>query len=102
MKLETFTKQPSEFKDYDIDYAPWLTPIDDTIDDVKVVIECVTDPDESPVALVLDKEPEYTVNYLKLWFSGGTAGFKYKVTIQVTTVVGRIDESELIFKIKDY
>lgn len=99
MRLITFTKQPNERKDYDIDYAPWLTPVDDTIDDVQVSIECLTDPEDTSL---VNESHEYTTSLLKLWMSGGTADYRYKVTVTLTTVVGRVDESELIFKIKDY
>ncbi len=98
--LKTYTKQPDEVKDYDIDYAPWLSPVGDTLDEVMVSIACLTDP--SDTSLVCRDDPPMTATACKLWIKGGTDGQRYKVTIQVTTVAGRIDESELIFKIKDY
>lgn len=100
MKLGTVTKQPEEFKDYTIDYSPWLTPVEDTIDDVRFEVECLTDPDDDSLKIVGDTE--YTETALKFWVEGGTAGYRYKVTVFVSTVIGRIDESEVIFKIKDY
>jgi hypothetical protein len=42
-----------------------------------------------------------TLTLAKLWISGGTVGTQYKVTVLMTSEGGRIDESELIFNIKD-
>jgi hypothetical protein len=103
-KLATYVKQPAEVKDYDIDYGPWLTPVEDTLDTIEVSIICLTDP--SDTELVCQPFPPMTATVCKLWISGGTDGANYKVTVRATTVgtaVGsRVDESELIFKIKDY
>jgi hypothetical protein len=99
MKLTTFTKQPNEYLDYDIDYTEWLKPVEDTIDDVQITIECLTDPDDTSLECV---SYEYTTSVLKLWIHGGTVDYRYKVTVLLTSVVGRKDESELIFKIKDF
>lgn len=99
MILDTFTKQPAEVKDYDVDYAPWLLPIGDTLNEVTATIECLTDPDDT--SLVCDLI-WYTVTYCKFWMSGGTAGNRYKLTARATTVEGRVDESELIFVVRDY
>ena len=38
---------------------------------------------------------------MKLWISGGTHGARYKVTATVTTTYERVDQSELIFTIKE-
>jgi hypothetical protein len=97
--LERFTKQPAEVKDYDVNYAPWLDPMVDTIASHTVVAECTSDPDDT--ALEIDSTVQ-TTKALKLWISGGTDGQKYKITIRVTTAGGRIDESELAFTVKDF
>lgn len=99
MILEKFIKQPRERKDYDVDYEPWLSQITDTLDEVTVSVECITDPEDSTL---IAEQPIYTVNRAKFWMSGGTAGNRYKMTILATTVGGRVDESELIFTVKDY
>lgn len=99
MILQTFIKQPAEVKDYDVDFAPWLTPIGDTIDEVTVTIECMTDPTDTSLKCDLIW---YTVTYCKFWVSGGTAGKRYKLTALTSTVEGRVDESELIFVVRDY
>lgn len=100
MRLATFTKQPSEDKDYDVDYSPWLDPMEDTLDDIPIpVITCLTDPDDTSLECY---DHGHTTHVAKFWVRGGTAGYRYKLTIQATTVIGRLDESELIFKIKEY
>lgn len=96
MILDTFEKQPRERKDYDVDFSPWL-PLDDSLDEVVVIVECLTDP--SDTSLVCEPDPPITVSAVKLWMNGGTDGNKYKATLLTTTVIGRLDESEVIFKV---
>lgn len=98
MILGTYEKQPGERKDYDIDFSPWL-PSGDTLDVVATTVTCITDPADT--ALVCEPIPPMTTTTVKLWVRGGTAGARYKLTVRITTVIGRIDESELIFKIKE-
>lgn len=98
MILATYQKQPAEVKDYDIDYLPWLSPMGDTIDNISASVACMTDPADTAMAI---DSVSNTVSLAKLWISGGTDKQKYKVTITVTTVGGRTDQSELIFKVKD-
>ena len=43
----------------------------------------------------------FTATTVKLWISGGTHGARYKVTVTVTTTYERVDQSELIFTVKD-
>lgn len=95
--LNTFEKQPSERKDYDVTYAEWLAPEADTLDDIETSVECLTSDDASLVVDTVDM----TTTTAKLWMTGGADGNKYKVTIKATTVGGRLDESELVFKVKD-
>lgn len=97
MILAAYEKQPAEYKDYDIDYSQWLTPADDVIESVTATVTSTTE--EAPT-LVVDTV-QNTVYVAKLWVYGGTADVKYKITVQMTSAGGRIDESELIFKIKD-
>ena len=99
MILERFTKQPAEVKDYDVDYAEWLDPKSDSLDTAVAVVTCITDPTDT--ALVVNTV-EVDLKSVKLWVSGGTDKQRYKVTIQALTLGGRLDESELIFSIKDF
>ncbi len=99
MILETYIKQPAEYKDYDINYAEWLSNPVDTLFDITANVECLTTPGDS--SLVVD-HVDTTSTTCKLWVAGGTVNEKYKITLTATTVGGRIDESELVFKVKDY
>ena len=50
--------------------------------------------------LQVDSAP-FTATTVKVWISGGTHGARYKVTVTVTTTYERVDQSELIFTIKE-
>lgn len=97
MILATYEKQPAEVKDYDIDYTQWLSPAEDVLDGVTAVVSSTA---ETSPTLVVDLV-QHTVYVAKIWLSGGTPGVRYKVTVQAQTVGGRLDESELIFNVKD-
>ena len=99
MILERYEKQPAEVKDYDIDYSPWLATVADTLQSETHTVVCLSDPlDEALICNAVF----ITATKAKCWMAGGTPGMKYKLTVTVTTAGGRIDQSELIFKIKDY
>lgn len=99
MILEKYTKQPAEFKDYDIDYSDWLAPISDTVQSALVTIECLTSPGDT----ALTCSTVFTTNtQVKMWIAGGTVDQRYKLTVRMTTAGGRVDESELIFNIKEF
>ena len=98
MILSRYTKQPVEVKDYDIDYSEWLAPVADDLDAVTTSVECLNDPNDT--SLQVDRAP-FTATTVKLWISGGTHGARYKVTVTVTTTYERVDQSELIFTVKE-
>lgn len=101
MILGTFLKQPAEYKDYDIDYKPWLegNEDDDTLSIVTVKsIICLDDPYDQQLECAELLNTKY---HIKVWMAGGTSGYAYKLTLAVETAYGRIDESELIFAIED-
>lgn len=99
MILETYTKQPAEYKDYDVNYAEWLADQADALFDVTAAVECLSTPNDASLTV---NHVDMTTTNCKLWVAGGTANEKYKITLNATTVGGRIDQSELIFKVKDY
>lgn len=99
MILETYEKQPAEIKDYDVDFTPWLLPMGDTLTNVDVEVTCITDPDDETLECF---EVQHTAREVKLWIRGGTDGNRYKVEILAGTAGGRLDESELIFIVKNY
>ena len=98
MILAKYKKQPAEVKDYDIDYSEWLGPVADTVDVPTATVTSATE----PVPTLEVDSIEQTTTAVKLWISGGTAGVRYKVTVKLTTAGGRLDESELVFTVKDH
>ncbi len=99
MILETYTKQPAEYKDYDVNYTDWLADPADTLFDITATVECLSTPTNTSLTV---HHVDMTTTTCKLWVAGGTTGEKYKITLNATTVGGRIDQSELVFKVKDY
>ena len=97
MILAKYEKQPAEVKDYDIDYSEWLGPVADTVASTTAIVTSIT---ETVPTLEIDSTDQSTTA-VKLWISGGTAGVRYKVTVRMTTTGGRLDESELVFTVKD-
>ena len=97
MILAKYEKQPAEVKDYDIDYSEWLGPVADTVASTTAIVTSAT---EAVPTLEIDSIMESSTT-VKLWVSGGTGGVSYKVTVRMTTTGGRLDESELVFKVKD-
>jgi hypothetical protein len=97
MILAKYEKQPAEVKDYDIDYSEWLIPAEDTISSITTAVTS-----ETEVAPTLEVDyTQNTITVAKLWVSGGTVATQYKITVVMTSVGGRIDESELVFNVKD-
>jgi hypothetical protein len=89
--LEKWTKQPGETLDFDISFADWLAARADTIASHTVTVEAG-----------LTKELSTALNgVVKVWFSGGTDGQTYKVTVTVTTVGGRVKHAEITIKVKE-
>jgi hypothetical protein len=84
-------KQPIEVQDYDIDFDSWL-PAGDSISSAVI---------GTPTGITLDS---FSVSspIVKIWVAGGTAGSSYKFQITVTTNVGRVKQTELIVKVKEY
>lgn len=97
MILERFEKQPAELKDYDINYAEWLSPVSDTL--VNVVATITSDTEAVPTLTC--NAVFLSPTSAKFWVAGGTSGVKYKLTATATTNGGRIDQSELVFSVKD-
>lgn len=100
MILDRKEKQPAEVKDYPIDYSAWLAEISggDTITAASASVVCLDD--ATNTALVVDRVA-LSATAISVWLSSGTADKKYKVTVNVTTAGGRLDQSEFIVKVKD-
>ncbi len=84
--LGSFTKQPREVLDFDIDYSTVLEGRIDTISGVTLEV--------SPVGLTLST-PVITGNIMKAKVSTGTNAITYKVTALATSSAGLVYEDEL-------
>lgn len=91
MNLGTFTKQPVEVKDYDLDYSEWLVAAD-TVEAAEVTVE----PAGLTVGYVFTQDKK-----IKVWLSAGTNGTVYKLTVTMTTADGRVKQDEFKVKVKD-
>lgn len=91
MILGTFEKQPVDVKDYDIDYAQWLTP-GDAISSAAVEVD---------TAGLLADSVFTSGDRVKVWLSGGVSGQRYKVTVTASTDDGRVLQHEFVIKVKD-
>jgi hypothetical protein len=90
MMLGTFTQQPADRLDYDIDYRDWLTGTDEL-----VAAEVVCVPEGPTVLRVVNP------TFVKVWVSGATDKTTYKFTVTATTADGRIRQDEFKLKTKD-
>lgn len=97
MKLGTVTQQPAERLSYTFSYEDFLTDGDNVV----TATAQVTATDGLAVDLVADAVSVFDPR-VKFWVRGGTAGRRYKVTIDVSTADGRELQDELIIRIKDY
>lgn len=90
--LATFIKQPADVQDYDIDFSKYLDAIEDTPASYTASAEDGLNIDSS---LIVDKR-------VKVWISGGTSGTVYKITVTLTTLIGRTKQVEIKIKVKEY
>lgn len=93
MILGTFTKQPSEIQDYDIDFNEYLTSMggDSIVGHTVLATDGITVQSSLVVSGVV-----------KIFLSGGTTGGRYVVTARVTTNGGRVREGEIVIRVKEY
>ena len=92
MILGTYTKQPADVLDYDVDYAEFLNGTD------TLASKTVT---ATPTGINVDSSTIVGTR-VKVWLSGGTNGVTYKVTVTATTGDGRVKQDEFKVKVKDY
>lgn len=98
-QVAAYRKQPAERKDYDLDYAEWLSwDPDDTLNDVFTHVFVVSGPAVEPLHV---ERVDITATVAKLWISGGEHGATYKVEITAHTQHGRVDQCEMKFTVKD-
>lgn len=92
MILGTFTKQPADEWDYDIDYSEWLT----AGDNVQNASVTVAPTGSLMIDAVFINDPR-----VKIWVSGGTNGVTYKLTVTMNSADGRIKQDEFKLRVKE-
>lgn len=90
--IPIYTKQPGDNVDYDVDLSSWLPSTDTVLSAVAV--------SESGITLGTTSI-NTTTKIVKQWVSGGTTGNRYKVTLTITSVEGRIKEVDFYIKVKE-
>lgn len=90
--LKTFTKDPSDVLDYDVDWNDdnWLGT--DTISGTPVWT--------LPAGIVKDSQSN-TTTVATIWLSGGTANQDYDVACKVTTAAGRTAERTIKIQVRN-
>lgn len=103
MILGSYTKQPADNLDYDIDFSEFLADGDTLVSSGDPPVPSPLDVTVTPSGLTLG--PTFVINdgsVIKQWLSGGTAGAKYKITITATSNSGRVKQVEFTVRVKDY
>lgn len=94
--IATYDKDPDATLDYSIDWSPWL-PSGDAIDSATWT--------SSDAALVMLSDaphaPSVVAGIATVWISGGVAGTRYRLTCQVETTAGRVDERTIVIAVAD-
>lgn len=88
--ITQFTKDPAAHLDYQFDWAPWLDGTD-TITAHAATAEEGLDVESSSA----------TDDTVTVWLSGGTTGSSYRVTCQITTADGRVDERMILVNVRE-
>lgn len=104
--MSTFTKQPGDVLDYDVDMADWFADLPG--DDIQSVAVSITSATEATPQLVAGPPPHQRVVLIgaqptsfKVWLGGGTAFNDYKVNCLVSTEQDRRKEVEFTIKVRD-
>lgn len=95
--LGTFTMQPADQWDYDIDYGEWLPESDglsqDTLPTVKI----------TPEGLKAETVTrDYDNKRVKIWLSGGLNGTRHKVEVTTRSWEGRVRQDEFFIIARDF
>jgi hypothetical protein len=101
--LKTFTKQPGETQDYDIDFSAYLDDLSDEGDAQDVVAATGITVDQTSLITSTDKHavPGVAGGVVKVWLSGGTEGSNYKITATLTSADGRVKEGDITVKVRE-
>ncbi|MDQ7731623.1 hypothetical protein QT231_02865 [Halomonas sp. SpR1] len=95
--LGTFTMQPADEWDYDIDYSEWLAESDGLSDTVAPTVEV------TPPGLVVESiTRDYDNRRVKVWLSGGADSERYKVEVTTRTREGRVRQDEFFVIVRNF
>lgn len=99
-RLDTYTKTPTEDKNYSIDYRRWLQS-GETISDVEASVTAseFVDPAVTPL-LVNDYQANADGNGIVYNAEAGDHGETYDVLFTVTTSSGQVKQDIVTFKIR--
>jgi hypothetical protein len=89
--MDTYSKQPTERLDYDVDFSEWLPP-GDAIITTAVGVE--------PAGLTIAVTDAATL-IPKLWVDGGVDGATYLISVTCETQYGRNKEVNFKLKVKE-
>ena len=108
--MRTFTKQPWETWDYDIEMFDWFNFLDDEDYIVNLEFSCVPPFGADPeLEIGPDSQPDWQLlpdrNGLqrrgKVWIGKGTDKVDYVVTMKLHTYLGRRDETEFKIRVRE-
>ncbi|WP_339886468.1 hypothetical protein [Vreelandella maris] len=95
--LGTFTMQPADEWDYDIDYSEWMPESDGLSENVAPEVTA------SPEGLMVESVTrDYDNKRVKVWLSGGVDGERYKVEITTRTREGRVRQDEFFVIVREF
>ena len=92
MSVQTLTKQPSESRQYAMEFAPMLEPGE--------TLTAVSSVAATPTGLTLVGPAAFSGSVAQQRISGGTDAVTYKVTFVVTTTDGNTLEAEGYLRVK--
>ena len=102
----SFTKQPNDVLDYDVDMTDWFKS--DPTDDINTVTYAIESLQEAIPTLELGPVPHDEIVLIgspalvfKAWIASGTVNTDYKITFLVTTEQARKKEIEMKIKVRD-
>jgi len=98
--MDSFSKQPDEILDYDVDLTEWVT-VGDTVNGTEVSVDGSAYAVNHVSAGISISITNAATSVPKLWVSGGVDGIVYKISVQVSTNSGRLKEVDFKMKIKD-
>ncbi len=87
--LPLWKKDPSAVKDYQVDWTAWLAGDNITAHAVTAAAGITIDASSASGAVVT------------IWLSGGTHGQTYKVTCEITTAGGRVEQRSFEIEVRD-